>query len=110
MLLTHDVAKAVARRGGFAELVSRGIDGPITITIQFRGRDGRLATYLLAVARKKGRVVVSRELLRYRRGQHGKPWRFLDFTDGEGQAITNESLYGREGASAERENFSLEEP
>ena len=64
--LTQNVATAVARRGGFRELVSRGEKGPIGITIKFRERGGRLATYVLQVAEDHGRVVVEREILRYR--------------------------------------------
>jgi len=43
--LTQNVAQAVARRGGFRELVSRGEEGPIGITLKFRESGGRLATY-----------------------------------------------------------------
>jgi len=45
--LTESVAHAVARRGGFRELVSRGETGPIGITVKFRESGGRLATYQL---------------------------------------------------------------
>ena len=34
--LTENVSQAVARRGGFRELVSRGEDGPVGITVKFR--------------------------------------------------------------------------
>ena len=108
--LTHNVATAVARRGGFRELVSRGSDGPIGITVQFRESGGRLATYMLDVSTSQGRVVVEREILRYRRGQHGKPWHFVDFKHGEGRAITNESVYGQAGVQEEREEFKLDDP
>ena len=108
--LTHNVGAAVARRGGFEELVSRGSEGPIGITVQFRESGGRLATYMLEVATRDGGVVVAREVLRYRRGRYGKPWHFVDFSEGEGHAITNESVYGQEGAEAEREEYKLEDP
>ena len=108
--LTHNVAAAVTRRGGFEELVSRGTDGPIGITVQFRESGGRLATYMLEVATQNGRVVVDREVLRYRHGQYGKPWHFVDFRCGEGFAITNESAYGQEGAKEEREEYKLDAP
>ena len=62
--LTHNVASAVTRRGGFTELVSRGSEGPIGITVQFRESGGRLATYVLEIANENGRVVVGREVLR----------------------------------------------
>ncbi|MCY3810018.1 MAG: AAA family ATPase [Gemmatimonadetes bacterium] len=108
--LTHDVAAAVTRRGGFRELVSRGSAGPIGITVQFRESGGRLATYLLEVATNGGRVVVDREVLRYRRGSYGKPWHFVDFSRGEGFAITNESVFWQKGVRAEREDFRLDGP
>ena len=109
--LTHNVAAAVTRRGGFRELVSRHSEGPIRITVQFRESRGRLATYILEVATHGGRVVVDREILRYRRGRHRTPpWHFVDFRRGEGSAITNESVYGQEGAEEEREEYKLDDP
>ena len=108
--LTQNVATAVARRGGFQELVSRGENGPIGITIKFREKGGRLATYVLQVAEDSGRVVVHREILRYRRGQYGKPWHFVDFSRGRGTAITNESVYGQKGVVEEREEYELDDP
>ena len=107
--LTHNVRAAVERRGGFRELVSRGSEGPIGITVQFRESGGRLATYILEICTRGGRVEVGREVLRYRRGRYGKPWHFVDFSGGEGYAITNESVYGQEGAEAEREEYKLED-
>lgn len=108
--LTHNVATAVTRRGGFGELVSRGCEGPIGITVQFRESGGRLATYILEIATQGGRIVVTREILRYRRGRYEKPWHFVDFSGGEGFAITNESVYGQEGVQAEREEYKLDDP
>ena len=108
--LAHNVAAAVTRRGGFGELVSRNSEGPIKIEVQFRESGGRLATYILEIAQEKGRVVVGREVLRYRRGRWGKPWHFVDFRRGGGYAITNESVYGQAGFEAEREEFKLEDP
>ena len=43
--LAQNVASAVARRGGYCELVSRGQAGPIEIAVKFRESGGRLATY-----------------------------------------------------------------
>ena len=113
--LTQNVASAVARRGGYGELVSRGQDGPIGITVKFRESGGRLATYRLELDRELGlekgsRVVVSREVLSYRRGRHGRPWNFIDFSRGSGLAITNESVYGEEDAKEEREEYELDNP
>lgn len=108
--LAQNVAKAVAKRGGFKELVSRGTDGPITILLKFRETGGRLATYELSVSSEKGRVAVNREVLKFRRGQRGQPWHFLDFSHGKGTAITNESMYGKPGAKVERKEHVLDEP
>ena len=108
--LTQNVAAAVQRRGGFGELVSRDSTGPIEITVQFRESERRLVTYQLVIAADAGRIVVEREVLRYRRGQRGQPWSFVDFRRGAGKAITNESAYGQEGAVAVREDYELDDP
>lgn len=108
--LTQNVAAAIARRGGFRELVSRDTDGPIELAIKFRESDGPLVTYRLVIGAEKGRVVVEREVLRYRRGQRGQPWRFVDFSKGVGTAITNEYAYGQEGVVEERANYALDDP
>lgn len=108
--LTQNVAAAVARRGGFHELISRGETGPISITVKFRESGGRLATYQLDIAEDAGRPVVDREILRFRRGQYGQPRHFVDFSRGHGVAITNESSYGEEGAEAERKEHVLDDP
>ena len=108
--LNHNVAQAVARRGGFRELISRGASGPISISVKFRESGGKLATYSLSIAQEDGKVIVKREILRYRRGSYGRPWHFVDFSGGKGTAITNESVYGQKGAQEEREAFQLEDP
>lgn len=108
--LTQNVATAVARRGGYRELISRGQTGPIEIVVKFRESGGRLATYRLIVNQESGRAVVEREVLSYRRGQYGKPWHFVDFSRGEGMAITNESVYGMEGVVEQRAEYKLDDP
>lgn len=109
--LTQDVASAVAKRGGFRTLVSRGHTGPIEIAIKFRESGGRLATYMLSVGLDASkRTVVDREVLRYRRGQYGNPWHFVDFRRGSGNAITNEAAYGHARVQQEREEYTLESP
>ena len=108
--LVQNVATAVTRRGGFNELVSRGTQGPIGITVKFRESGGRLATYELQLALLRGRAVVEREVLKFRRGQYGQPWHFVDFSRGRGTAITNEAAYGEEGAKEERKEYVLDDP
>ena len=107
--LAGNVASAVARRGGFRELVSRGEQGPIGITVKFRESGGRLATYLLNVTDRHGQVMVEREVLRYRWGRSGRPWHFVDFGYGSGLAITNE--YDEEKHPLEQwESYKLDNP
>lgn len=108
--LTHNVGKAVSKRGGFKELVTRGCTGPISITLKFRESGGRLATYELSVASDGGKPVIAREVLKYRRGQYGQPWHFVDFSRGRGTAITNETAYGQDEAKEERREYALDEP
>ncbi len=108
--LAQNVAKAVSRRGGFKELVSRESSGPISIILKFRETGGRLATYKLSVVSEKGLVTVEREVLKFRRGQRGQPWHFVDFSRGKGTAITNEAMYGKPGAQEERKEYVMDEP
>lgn len=108
--LSMNVGKAVLKRGGFRELVSRGSEGPIRIALKFRESGGRLATYDLAISQQGGLPVVEREVLRFRRGQKGAPWHFVDFSRGKGTAITNESMYGDPGAKQERKDYMLDAP
>lgn len=95
--LAFNVGKAVARRGGLRELKSRRQSGPIRFEIKFRESSGRLATYELAIDEEQARVVVEREILKFRRGQRGRPWHFVDFSRGRGTAITNEPLTASTG-------------
>ena len=110
--LAGNAASAVARRGGFHQLVSRGESGSVSIMVKFRESGGRLATYILEVASEQGRVVVTKEVLRYRRKGKtaGQAWNFVNFSRGRGTAITNESLYGEEGIEEERDEYQLDDP
>ena len=108
--LAQSVMQAVTRRGGYNELVSRGITGPIGITVKFRESSGRLATYELKIGSDRGRPVVEREILKFRRGRYGQPWHFVDFSRGKGTAIINESAYGEEGAEEQRAEYILDDP
>jgi len=108
--LQQNVAQAVARRGGFRELVSRGEDGPIGMSITFRESGGRLASYKIEIASDGGKAVVERESLKFRNDPHGYPWHFLDFSRGRGTAITNEAMYSQDGTEAERSEHSLDDP
>ena len=103
-LMSSNVNVALARLGGshgFKEVRSRNSEGPIEIEIKFRETaKSPLATYFLQIAERNGRAYVAREVLKYRRGSKGQPWHFLDFADGRGYAVTNEtSVLGTSGFS-----------
>ena len=87
--LTHNVAHAVARRGGFRELVSRGGSGPISITLQFRGTGAPLEAYRVDVAQEDGRPVVQRELLvvAEESGDESATSHFLEMVRGKGKVL-----------------------
>lgn len=108
--LQNNVRQALAKRGGFGEVVSRGQAGPIEIEIKFREDNGPLVTYMLVVGLEGGQPLVEREVLKYRRAQRGKPWNFINFTRGQGEAITNEASYGTPEAREERQTYRLENP
>lgn len=113
--LSMNVSKALAKRGGYNEVASRGhAVEPIEITLQFRleitGKE-RLVTYVLKISRgKDGRPRVEREILRYKRGAYGAPYRFLDFEHGKGYAITNEEDFSRPDEELSREEQELDAP
>jgi predicted ATPase len=113
--LTQNVSKAIAKRGGYKEVVSRGgANKPIEITLQFcldiTGYE-RLVTYVLKISPdKQGHPVVEREILRYKRGSNGSPFHFLDFKKGSGYAINNEEDFSKQEEKLTRENQDLDEP
>jgi len=79
------------RRGRGKELKTRGSDGPIVFELKYREhRDSPVITYHLAIDEgAKGPEVVE-EWLQWRRGRHGKPFRFLEFQRGVGRAVSGE--------------------
>ncbi len=113
--LSMNVGKALAKRGGYREVATRGhADEPIEITLQLgleiTGRE-RLITYLLRIAQgRDGRPIVEREVLRYKRGAYGAPFRFLDFSHGKGYAITNEEDFSKPDEDLTREEQQLDSP
>jgi predicted ATPase len=83
--------RAWDKRGRAKELKTRGSEGPITIEIKYREPGYNLITYHLAVDEVSGSPVVVEEWLQWRRKQHGKPFKFLDYRAGQGRAISGES-------------------
>jgi len=97
--LKSNVKTALNKRGGYKEVYSRDGDGDIEIEIKFRnpdvdGKKQPLITYELSVCLGETNMpVVSKEVLSYRRGNRGRPYRFLEFMYGKGNAIVNESEF-----------------
>lgn len=82
--------RAWDRRGRAKELKTRGSDGPVTIEIKYREPGFPLITYHLSVDEQSGGPVVVEEWLRWKRGSHGQPFRFLDYRGGIGRAVSGE--------------------
>jgi predicted ATPase len=82
--------RAWDKRGRGKELKTRGGDGPVTIEIKYREPGFPLITYHLAVDERAGGPVVVEEWLRWKRGSHGQPFRFLDYREGKGKAVSGE--------------------
>ena len=105
--LKGNVRQALDSRGRFREVLSRdAVDDTILIEIQYRmeitGIE-RLVTYSLEIGERAGAPFIQREILRYKRGRFGSPFRFLDFSNGEGYAITNEEDFQKSEEDLERE-------
>ncbi|HBL16776.1 MAG: chromosome segregation protein SMC [Elusimicrobia bacterium GWA2_69_24] len=112
--LTDNVHVALTKMGGsrgFQEVRSRNADGPIEIELQFReSPSSPLVTYFLAISESNGRPIISREILKYRRGSKGQPWQFLNFANGEGTAVTNEPDEVTDRTLLQREKQKLKSP
>jgi len=82
--------RAWDKRGRARELKTRGSEGPVSIEIKYREPGYPLITYHLAVDESKGGPVVVEEWLQWRRGQRGAPFRFIDYREGVGRAVSGE--------------------
>ncbi|MBF8272083.1 MAG: hypothetical protein HW380_1188 [Magnetococcales bacterium] len=111
---SSNIHTALVKHGGnrgFHEVRSRQVVGEIEIELKFRIKTGGpLVTYSLNIGEQNGNPVVSREILKYRRGSHGQPWHFLDFSKGSGFAVTNELEQVTDVNLLNRENQQLKSP
>lgn len=80
------------RRGRAKELRTRGQTGPIVFELKYREQpDLPLITYRLAIDEEKGIMpVVVEEWLQWRRKERGRPFRFLEYKKGQGQAVSGD--------------------
>jgi len=112
--LTDNVHVALTKQGGsrgFQEVRSRGSEGPIEIELKFREDESSpLVTYSLTIDEINGKPVVEKEILQYRRGSKGQPWKFLDFSMGKGKAVVNEPDKVTDPTELRREDHELKSP
>ena len=110
--LKNNIRQALQIRGGYREIITRGQEQEdIEIELQFRMKildTERLVTYQIIIGQNNNRPVIKREILRYKRGEHGKPFHFLDFQLGQGYAITNEEDFSKPDKELDREEQQLE--
>jgi len=100
---TVGLKKAWDRRGRFKELRTRGQEGYIIIELKYREKlASPLITYHLAINEANNRPYVAEEWLQWRRGPQGKPFRFLDFKEGEGIVISGENPQEEDERISER--------
>ena len=79
------------RRGKARELRTRGTAGPIVFELKYREKPKLpLITYHLAIDERNRGPVVVEEWLRWKRSSYGQPFRFMEYREGEGRAISGE--------------------
>ena len=83
--------KAWDKRGRFKELRTRGVEGPIIFEVKYREKKASpLITYHLEISEDLKGPFVAREFLSWKRVSRGRPFNFLDFSNGEGGVVTGE--------------------
>ena len=93
---------------GFKEVRTRGESGNIEIELKFRDyKLLRNVTYLLVIGEKNGKAIVELEKLSYRKGSYGRPWEFLKFSRGSGEAVTSKFEEVKEEKDLTRETHTL---
>lgn len=99
--------RALDRRNRFAQLRSRGAEGPIVIELKYREQPRTpLITYHLAIDEGDRGPRVAEEWLRWTRGRGGRPFKFLDFQNAEGSVVSG----GVPAIEDQRQPETLESP
>lgn len=111
--LKNNIRQALQIRGGFQEVVTRGHENEdIEFEIKFKMKildKQRTVTYILIISQKESFPIIKQEILRYRRqGNRGKPFHFLDFSNGQGYAIINEEDFDKTEQELKREEQILD--
>lgn len=110
--LQSNIRAALAKRGGFQEVLSRGQEGDIEFEIKFRpSADEPIITYQLSICLLENKKpAIKKEVMRFRRGQTGAPWKVLEFAFGEGVAADGELVKYEDVRLAERTPQKLDSP
>ncbi len=110
--LQSNVRTALAKRGGFNEVRSRGQDGDLEFEIKFRPSENEpLITYQLAIClTDDNKPAIKKEIMRFRRGQMGAPWKILDFSFGEGLAAAGDLVKYEDVQLVKRNRQKLDSP
>lgn len=110
--LQSNVRAALAKRGGFNEVRSRGQDGDLEFEIKFRPSENEpLITYQLAIClADDNKPAIKKEIMRFRRGQMGAPWKILDFSFGEGLAAAGDLVKYEDVQLVKRNRQKLDSP
>ncbi|URR35454.1 AAA family ATPase [Thermosynechococcus sp. HN-54] len=82
--------RAWDKRGRAKELRTRNAEGPITIEIKYKELNYPIITYHLSIDERAGSPTVVEEWLQWRRRSCGKPFRFLEYREGKGRAVSGE--------------------
>ena len=95
---TDGLRRAVGSRGdgSLRDLRSRDSEGPLSLELTYRegyaagSKRPSAITYHLEIAEDRNRPVIAREWMHWKRQSYGAPYRFLDYTQGQGTVITGE--------------------
>ena len=113
--LSHNVRMALQREGGFngfKDVLTRGVDESESIVIQLKfylpiASKKRLVTYRLEIGLDNRKPVVRREILSYKRSSYGRPFHFIDFRKGKGEAVSNEEDFSKSDKDLTREEQAV---
>lgn len=109
--LKENIQFALLRRGGFGEVVSRGINGPIeielTCELSIEG-ERRLVSYLLVMAWIEGKAGIQKESIAYKKSSGESLYEILKFEGGKGYTVTNEEEVVVYGNKMVQEDQSLD--
>lgn len=110
--LQSNIRAALAKRGGFHEVISRGQQGDIEFEIKFRpSEDEPIITYQLSICLgENNKPAIKKEVMRFRRGQTGAPWKVLEFSFGVGVAAEGDLIKYEDVRLAERSQQKLDSP